>query len=278
MPYNNDQYNNNQYNTNPNNPYNSNPYNNNPNNNQYGWQQPPPHELFPSLWGNQDELNRATSSCLARVFMRMFVALLVTAAVSFGISQTPGLALYLATNPFLLIGVIIAQFALVLILSFRVMKMSPAVSNVMFFFYAILTGVTLSFIFLAYTNATIFQAFAVSALMFAAMAIYGTITHRDLTRIGSLCFMGLIGIIIASVVNMFFLNDTVFMIINYIGVLIFVGLTAYDTQRIKRMLAEANETNQEEAIKKISVIGALILYLDFINLFLKILHILGRRR
>jgi hypothetical protein len=110
------------------------------------------------------------------------------------------------------------------------------------------------------------------------MAIYGTITRRDLTRIGSLCFMGLIGIIIASMVNFFFRNDTIFVLVNYIGVLVFVGLTAYDTQRIKRMLAEANEANQDDAIMKVSVIGALILYLDFINLFLRILSILGRRR
>jgi len=173
---------------------------------------------------------------------------------------------------------IIAQLAVVMILSFRVMKMSPVVSNILFFTYAILTGVTLSFIFIGYEIGIIFQAFAVSALMFAAMAIYGTITRRDLTGIGSLLFMGLIGIIIASVVNMFFWNDTVSVIITYIGVFIFIGLTAYDTQRIKRMLTEANENSQEDAIAKISVIGALILYLDFINLFLRILSILGRRR
>jgi len=158
------------------------------------------------------------------------------------------------------------------------MKMSPAVSNVMFFIYAILTGVTLSFIFISYEIGTIFQAFAISALMFGAMAIYGTITKRDLTGIGSFLRMALIGLILASIVNLFFLNDTMFMIINYAGVLIFVGLTAYDTQRIKNMLAEANAANAEEAIKKISVMGALILYLDFINIFLKILAILGRRR
>jgi len=208
----------------------------------------------------------------------MFAALLVTAAVSFGIYQYPGAAEYLVLNPVLTIVMIVAQLVIVMILAFRVMKMSPAVSNVMFFIYAILTGVTLSFIFIPYELGTIFQALVISALMFAAMSIYGTITRRDLTRIGSFLRMALIGLIIASIVNMFFLNDTMFMIINYIGVLIFVGLTAYDTQRIKRMLAEANEANQEEAIKKISVMGALILYLDFINLFLKILAILGRRR
>jgi len=248
------------------------PYNDNP----YGQQQP--QDLFPSLWNNEEELAKATTACLARVFMRMFAALLVTAAVSFGIYQYPGATEYLMTNPVLTIGMIVVQFILVMVLAFRVMKMSPAVSNVMFFIYAILTGVTLSFLFITYQLGVIFQAFAVSALMFGAMAIYGTITHRDLTGIGAILRMALIGIIIASIVNLFFRSDTLFMIINYIGVVIFVGLTAYDTQRIKRMLAEANEANQEEAIKKISVMGALILYLDFLNLFLKILAIMGRRR
>ena len=250
------------------------------NNSPYGQpqQQPDaPRDLFPSLWGSQEDLDRATTSCLARVFMRMFMGLLVTAAVSFGIQQTVGAEMLLA-NPVLFFGVLIAQFVLVLILGFRVMKMSPAISNIMFFTYAALMGVTLSFIFIQYTTGEIFYAFAISAMMFGAMAIYGTITKRDLTRIGTFLRMALIGLIIASIVNIFFLNDTLMLIINYAGVLIFVGLTAYDTQRIKNMLAEANAADADEAIKKISVMGALILYLDFINIFLKILAIMGRRR
>ena len=247
--------------------------------NPYGQQQQQPQDLFPSLWSNQEDLDKATSTCLARVFMRMFAALLITAAVSFGIYQTPGAMEYLVTNPVLTLGMIIVQFIVVMVLSFRVMKMSPAVSNVMFFVYAILTGATLSFIFISYELGTIFQAFAIAALMFAAMSIYGTITRRDLTGLGSICFMGLIGIIIASIVGIFVgFSDTMYLIINYVAVLIFVGLTAYHTQRIKHMLEQANEANQEEAIKKISVMGALVLYLSFINMFLRILAILGRRR
>jgi len=211
--------------------------------------------------------------------MRMFAALLVTAAVSFGIYSYPGAQDYLIANPMLTIVVLILQLAVVMILSFRIMKMSPAVSNVMFFTYAILTGVTLSFIFISYEIGTIFQAFAIAALMFGAMAIYGTITHRDLTRLGSICVMALIGLLIATLVGVFVgFSDTVFLIINYIGVLIFVGLTAYHTQRIKNMLRDANEANAEDAVRKISVYGALALYLSFINLFLRILAILGRRR
>jgi len=245
--------------------------------NQFGQQ---PRELFPSLWGSQEDLDKATTSCLARVFLRMFIALLVTAAVSFTIYRTPGAMEYLISNPFLTLGMIVVQFIVVMILSFRVMKMSPAVSNVMFFAYAILTGVTLSFIFISYELGTIFQAFAIAALMFGAMAIFGTVTHRDLTKLGSLCLMGLIGIIIASIISIFTggFSDTITLIINYIAVLIFVGLTAYHTQRIKNMLRQANETNQDEAIKKISVMGALSLYLSFINLFLRILAIMGRKR
>jgi len=247
------------------------------NNNPYSQQQP--QDLFPSLWGNEEELQRATTACLTRVFMRMFAGLLVTAAVSFGIYQTPGAMEYLITNPILTFGMIIVQLIVVMVLSFRVHKMNPAISNVMFFVYAILTGVTLSFIFISYEISTIFQAFAIAAMMFLAMAIYGTITHRDLTGLGSLCFMGLIGILIVSIVGIFVgFSDTLYTIINYVAVLVFVGLTAYHTQRIKNQLAEANAANQEEAIKKISVMGALSLYLSFINLFLRILSILGRRR
>jgi len=258
----------------PYNQYDQNPYGQQQN--PYGGQQPS--DLFPSLWSNEEDFAKATSICLAKVFVRMFAALLVTAVVSFGIYQTPGAAEFLIMNPLLTIVMIVAQLAVVMILSFRVMKMSPATANAMFFVYAVLTGVTLSFIFLAYQIGVIFQAFAVSALMFAAMAAYGTITKRDLTRIGSICIMALIGLIIASVINMFFMNDMMFMIINYIGVVIFIGLTAYHTQKIKKMLAEAREANQEDAIKKISIMGALTLYLNFINLFLRILSILGRRR
>jgi len=250
-------------------------------NNPYNQQQQEPQQprdLFPSIWGSEEDFARGVSSCLARVFMRMFAALLVTAAVSFGIYSSEAAMQYVMDHPIMMIVLIVAQLILVMVLAFRVMKMSPAVSNVMFFTYAILTGITLSVIFISYEISTIFQAFAISALMFGAMAIYGTITKRDLTGIGTILRMALIGLIIASIVNIFVWSDTLRVIINYAGVLIFVGLTAYDTQRIKNMLAEANEANEEEAVKKISVMGALILYLDFINIFLKILAILGRRR
>ena len=237
-----------------------------------------PSDLFPSLWANEEELSRATSACLARVFMRMFAALLVTAGVSYGVYQMPGIQEFLFSSMVPMIVIILLQFGLVMFISARAMSMPAATSNFFFFLYAILTGLTLSVIFLVYALGVIFQAFIITALTFTAMSVYGTITKRDLTGIGSIAIMALIGIIIASVINFFFQNEMVTVAVNYIGVLVFVALTAYHTQRIKNMLAEAHATNQEEAIGQISVVGALVLYLSFINLFLKILSILGRRR
>ena len=235
--------------------------------------------LFPSLWGTQEDLDRATSSCLSRVFLRMFVALLITAGVAYAVVGSETMLRLIYGNQYTVIGLIIAELGLVIAISAGIRKMSSTVANVLFFAYAIVNGLTLSVIFLVYELGMIYHAFAVSALMFAGMAIYGTITRRDLSSIGSICIMALIGIIIASFVNFIFLKSEMLeTVVLYIGVLVFVGLTAYDTQRIKRMLRDANSVDGTEAISKISVIGALTLYLDFINLFLKILRIMGKRR
>jgi hypothetical protein len=235
--------------------------------------------MYPPLWTSIEDLDRATTSCLSRVFLRMFVALLVTAAAAMAVVSSEALMALIFGNSYAMIGLIIVQVVLVIAISAGINRMSSAAANVLFFTYAIMNGLTLSVIFLVYELGIIYHAFAVSALMFAGMALYGTITRRDLSSIGSLCIMGLFGIIIASIANMlFFRSASIETAVLYIGVLVFVGLTAYDTQRIKRMLRDANAFSHDEAIKKISVIGALTLYLDFINLFLKILRILGRRR
>ena len=234
--------------------------------------------LFPSLWVSQEDLDRATSSCLTKVFLRMFAALLVTAAASIAVTLSTALQLFIYENSFVFIGLMILELVLVFAVAAGMNRLSATTANVLFFVYAIVNGLTLSFIFFFYDIGIIFHAFAVSALMFAGMALYGAITHRNLASIGSICIMGLFGIIIASVVNFFFRSSLLDAIICYVGVLIFVGLTAYDTQRIKRMLHYANADSHDEAIKKISVAGALTLYLDFINIFLKILRIMGRRR
>ena len=260
------------------------PFNNNP----YGQQPEPqnPSELFPSLWGSQEDVDSATNTILARVFMRMFVALVVTAFVSLIIQVSTPLRDMLLWYPQIAFGAMIASVGVVFIMSFAMMKMSAATANVMFFVYSILMGVALSSIFIIYTTGVIVQAFVIAAVMFAAMALYGTIAKRDLTRIGSLLFMGLVGIIIASFINLiFFRDDMISLAISYIGVVIFLGLTAYDTQRIKNMITSVNSGGEdcvmagsrEEAIKKISIYGALSLYLNFINIFLKLLRIFSRR-
>ena len=238
----------------------------------------PPGGTFPSIWPSQEELGRAVSSCLSRVFLRMFAALLVTAAVAYAVATSYSMQMFIFGNIAVFYALIIAELVLVILISFRINKLSPTVANAMFFVYAIINGMTLSVIFLVYDIGIIYHAFAVSALMFAAMALFGAATKKDLSSVGSICIMGLFGIIIASLVNLFLRSEMLDTIVCYIGVLIFVGLTAYDTQRIKRMLGEANAMSHEVAIKRISVIGALTLYLDFINLFLKILRLMGRRR
>lgn len=236
-------------------------------------------ELFPSLWRTQEELDRATASCLTRVFLRMFTALLVTAASAFAVASLEALQLLIFSSPYTFIVLIVAEVALVVLISARMSRMSTTVANVLFFSYAIVNGLTLSVIFLVYELGVIYHAFAVSALMFAGMALFGAITKRDLSSIGSICIMALFGVVVASIANvLFFRSEMLEILVLYIGVAVFVGLTAYDVQRVKRMLEGANGANQDEAVKKISVMGALTLYLDFINLFLRLLRIMGRRR
>jgi len=165
---------------------------------------------------------------------------------------------------------------LVLILSAAISRMQSSTGILLFFLYSALNGLTLSVIFLAYTRASIANTFFVTAGTFGAMSFYGYTTQRDLTSWGSFLFMGLIGIILASVVNIFLRNEMVYWVVTYAGVLIFVGLTAYDTQKLKAM-AMAGFAD-EETERKTAVLGALTLYLDFINLFLMLLRIMGSRR
>ena len=169
----------------------------------------------------------------------------------------------------------IAEIALVWFLSARVMSLSLPVATGAFALYSILNGVTLSPIFLIYTSESIASTFFITAGTFGAMALYGYMTKRDLTRLGSLLFMALIGVIIATVVNIFLRSEILMWIITYAGIVLFVGLTAYDTQKVKQLAAQT--AHDEELSKKVSIIGALNLYLDFINLFLYLLRLFGRR-
>jgi FtsH-binding integral membrane protein len=175
-------------------------------------------------------------------------------------------------------GLIIGELALVFILSARVHKMQASTATAMFVLYASLNGATLSMIFLAYTSTSIVSTFFICAATFVACSVYGWITKRDLTSLGGFLFMGLIGIIIASVVNMFIRSTAMHMIISYIGVFVFIGLTAYDTQHIKNMAMTQPDGLEAGVIRKGAILGALKLYLDFINLFLMLLRIFGSGR
>ncbi|NJN17628.1 MAG: Bax inhibitor-1/YccA family protein [Oscillochloris sp.] len=205
----------------------------------------------------------------------MTAGLLVTGVVAMFVANTPVLINAIIGNSILFFGLIIAELALVWILSASLPKLDPMVATMMFMGYAALNGVTLSVIFLAYTAASIASTFFITAGTFGAMSAYGYFTKRDLSGWGNFLFMALIGLILASVVNIFLASSTLYWIVTFAGVLIFVALTAYDTQKIKHMIAQARD---ERSQGQIAVYGALNLYLDFINLFLFLLRLLGNRR
>lgn len=213
---------------------------------------------------------------MVKVYNWMTAGLATTGAMAFYVANNETILRLIVQNKILFFLLIVAQLGLVFYLSAAVHKMTPSQATGTFILYAGLNGVTFSFIFLAYTASSIASAFIVTAGTFGAMSLYGYTTQKDLTSWGSFLFMGLIGIIIASLVNMFLHNPTISWITTYAGVLIFVGLTAYDTQKIKMMNVLGNEGTPED--HKESIIGALTLYLDFINLFLMILRIMGDRR
>lgn len=215
-------------------------------------------------------------SLVQRVFLWMTMGLSITALTAMLTFNYPSVFYTIASNSILYWGLMIVELALVWYLSARIMSMSFGTATACFGIYSILNGLTLSVIFAAYTATSIATTFFVTAGTFGAMALIGYTTKRDLSKMGSILLMALIGLIIATVVNLFLQNSMMQMIISGIGVLIFTGLTAYDTQKIKGMMAVASEDSQD--VKKLSVLGALTLYLDFINLFLYLLRFLGSSR
>ncbi len=220
-----------------------------------------------------EELQRAF---LVKVYGWMMAGLFVTGIASLLTLNTPGLMEWIFSGRWTLLGLVVVQLGLVGWLSIRMEKMSAASATTIFVGYAALTGLTLSAIFVVYTAESLASTFFVTAGTFGAMSAYGYFTKRDLTSLGSFLMMGLIGLILASVVNLFFQNEMVYWISTYVGILIFVGLTAYDTQKIKNTgVAGLADSEMEQ---KGAIIGALRLYLDFINLFLLLLRVLGRRR
>lgn len=218
----------------------------------------------------------ASTIFLAKVFNWMAVGLGITGIVAYFTAQT-GLAATIIGSPAFFV-LIIAELGLVFYLSARIAKIQASTASSLFVGYSVLNGLTLSVIFLAYTSSSIAGTFFITAGMFGAMAVYGLVTKKDLSGWGSFLFMGLIGIIIASVVNIFLKSSSMYWAISLIGVFIFTGLTAYDVQKIKRMGEEGIMSQGDEMIKKGSIMGALTLYLDFINLFLMLLRFFGGSR
>lgn len=221
--------------------------------------------------------NSAIQPYISQVFGWMSCGLLLTAFVAWYSAQTPVILQLLFSNQITFFGLIIAQLALVFVLSGMVTQLSGSLATTLFMLYSMLTGLTLSSIFILYTSASIASAFVVTSGMFGAMTVYGYTTKRDLSSFGNLLFMALIGIILASLMNMWLKNTALMWLITYVGVLVFVALTAYDTQKLKSIGSSLSIDNQDQ-FRKYSIIGALTLYLDFINLFLMMIRIFGNRR
>lgn len=222
------------------------------------------------------EQNAVFAKLMRSVYLWMVFALVITGLTAAYVANSPAYISALVNNPVLFYGVIIAELALVFIQSGRIHKMSFTSASLMFILYSLLTGVSLSTIFLAYTESSIATTFLITAGTFGTMSLVGFVTKKDLSKLGGILFMALIGLIIATLVNIFLVSDTLGWIINYVGVLIFVGLTAYDTQKIKQMVREYG-TDINEQTQKMALMGSLSLYLDFINMFLYLLRIFGNR-
>lgn len=213
---------------------------------------------------------------LSRVFFNMTWALALTALVAYGVASYPPLINAITTKPFSLVILLIFELILVWNLSRRIMTLSVTAAYTGFIVYALINGVTISLIFIVYELSSIFIVFAVAAAMFLAMGLFGYFTRADLSGLGRFFLMSLFGLIIASVANFFLRSSTLDYLVSWAGVLIFAGLTAYDMQYLKKLFA-SNAMSDEEN-HKLSILGALKLYLDFINLFLWLLRIFGRRR
>jgi FtsH-binding integral membrane protein len=218
----------------------------------------------------------AIPSFLARVYVWMAAGLLVTAGSAFATLSSPTLLRAVFGNKIVFFGLMIAELGLVVWLSGMVGRLSSTAAGAVFVFYSALNGLTLSVVFLAYTSASIVSTFVVTAGMFGAMSVYGLVTKRELDGLGSFAFMGLIGVVLASVVNIFLRSDGLGFVLSCVGVIVFTALTAYDTKKL-RVMAMAVDGASEEG-KRASISGALRLYLDFINLFLMLLRFFGNRR
>lgn len=225
---------------------------------------------------SQTAAESAAATLFKSLYMQMAAALTITGLVAYFLSESVDFWYFLAENSFAIWGIFIAQIVLVIWLSARLPKMSMTSATLLFILYSALMGVTMSTIFMIYTMSSIASVFFITAGTFLVMSLIGFFTRIDLTRVGSLLFMALVGLIIASVVNIFLHSEILYWVVSYAGVVIFVGLTAYDTQKIKNTFIQYGEV--DEMGQKLALFGAFSLYLDFINLFLHLLRIMGDRR
>ena len=222
----------------------------------------------------EGSLSLAFPALMRKVYVWMALALALTGLTAYGIADNTNLAFTLIGNRALFWGIAIAEFALVMFLTARIRKMSLTTATLSFLLYSVLNGVTMSIIFLAFTASSIATTFYITAGTFGLMAFYGYVTKADLSKLGSILRMALLGLIVALVVNIFMRNSMFDLVISAVGVLIFTGLTAYDSQKIKTALAM--QEHPDETAQKVALLGALTLYLDFINLFIYLLRFFGR--
>jgi FtsH-binding integral membrane protein len=223
------------------------------------------------------QIGETFAAVLRRVYLWMGIGLYLTAGVAFFVANS-SLIYLIVQNTILFYGLLIGELVLVVAISAAIHRLAPTTAIALFLLYALLNGATLSVVFLVYTLTDITLAFVSTATLFAAMSFIGYFVQMDLSRVGSFLLMGLVGLIIATFANLFLANNTLMWITTYAGIAIFIGLTAYDTQRIKRTMMASLAAGDEQVVSRLGVLGALTLYLDFINLFLLILRLLGRRR
>ena len=224
----------------------------------------------------QRTLDRSVASTLMRsVYYWMAGALAITGLTAMLVANNPALLNFLFSSPTLVWGLLIGEIVLVLILSAAINRLSFSTATLLFILYSVINGVTLSSIFVVYTQGSIASTFFITAGMFGGLALYGSVTKKDLSGMGRFLFMTLIGLIIASIVSIFMHSEMLYWITTFVGVLVFAGLTAWDAQKIQQMALMADDVN--ESTQKMALLGALTLYLDFINLFLYLLRIFGKR-
>ena len=224
------------------------------------------------------KVSETVSVFMNRVYMWMTVGLAITGVTAWYISQSPQMQSMIQGNKLVFLGLLIAELITVFVLILMINQLSAGGATSLFILYSLLTGATFSVIFIVYPMGAISNAFFTTAGMFLVMSIYGTVTKRDLTGLGQFLIMGLIGIIIAGIVNLFLKSDKVDFVISCIGVIVFTGLTAYDTQKIRKIGMGLTDSAESVNLKKQAILGALTLYLDFINLFLELLKLFGRKK